>query len=63
MAKKRGGQESQVVHALWQGVALCGLMQGAPNTWPDGHVWTRPSDRVHITCKPCKQRAAELKNV
>lgn len=48
--------EVRVVHALRQGVTLCGK-SGAPSDWEPGHVWTYAEIGLNlklVTCPGCK---------
>lgn len=47
-----------IVHALWQGRALCGFCcNRTPDNWPDGHLWTVAVDVEHINCAECLEVA------
>ena len=47
----------KTVHALWQGLALCGFMGKIPMYWPNDHFWVSPDDLKNINCPECKKLA------
>lgn len=49
----------KVVHVLWEGFAICGLMEGFPGEWPPEHRWTYAWDEDNVTCPGCRRKLAE----
>lgn len=43
--------ESPVIHLLLSGGTPCTVVNGVPNQWPAGHVWS--SDEKEVTCEKC----------
>ena len=39
------------IHFLRGGFAICGLVDGVPATWAEGHLWS--NDKKDVTCKDC----------
>jgi len=49
-----GGEENKIVHALRNGQVMCGLIEGVPRDWPQGHCWVDPShDIKRVNCQGC----------
>lgn len=47
---RRGG--AKIVHALKEGVTLCG-MRGTPSEWSEEHNWIAWTERQLVTCRDC----------
>ncbi len=49
-----------IVHALLDGLPLCGFSRKNPNEWTPNHLWTNVSDLTNINCTECKKLAEKL---
>lgn len=53
-----------IYHALRDGRPLCGFTQESFTfNWPEGHVWTYPTDFAHISCGECKELAPHFRKL
>ncbi len=52
-----------VVHMLYNGQAICGLMEGVPRQWPVGHIWSGPDNSAVVSCVRCQGKMVEIPEV
>ncbi len=52
--------DKETVHALREGLPLCGFSRDVPVNWPEGNFWTSAENVKCITCPTCKAEAEKL---
>jgi len=51
-------EEPAMIHALHQGLPLCGFSARVPAEWPQGHQWVHLKDWQAATCAACRAEAS-----